>query len=80
MKTGLLPEHRDNNEYGKAVFAEQVVKKKCSEINFEGFEGLLSRLAAVIQHYHPPTPEIGIEGGEFPASEANRNDGDSIKL
>ena len=44
--------NRDNSkEYGKEIFAQQVVKAKKSTINFDGFKPLLNRMVEVIQHY-----------------------------
>jgi RNA-directed DNA polymerase len=37
--------------YGKHVFAQQVVAKKASSIDFSGFTELLNRLVAVIDHH-----------------------------
>lgn len=41
-------------EYGKKIFAEKVVRPNASKISFAGFEPLLDRLVAVIDHYKPP--------------------------
>ena len=38
-------------EYGKAVFAERVVRPKAGTINFAGFAPLLERIEAVIRDY-----------------------------
>ena len=40
-----------DNEYGKEVFAKSVVIPNASKIEFEGFDPLLNRLVAVLQHY-----------------------------
>ena len=44
-------EHDAPGEYGKVVFAEKVVRPQASKIDFSGFEPLLSRVDAVIDHY-----------------------------
>jgi RNA-directed DNA polymerase len=41
-------------EYGKFIFAEHVVRPQAKKINFSGFDILLSRIEAVIDHYTPP--------------------------
>ena len=38
-------------EYGKAYFAEHVVKAGASTIDFTGFDPLLDRLLQVLAHY-----------------------------
>lgn len=40
-----------NSEYGKVVFAEQVVRANAETLNFAGFTQLLQRIVAVIEHY-----------------------------
>ena len=40
-----------NNEYGKYIFAEQVVKKKQHTINFSGFKPILDRIDIVLKEY-----------------------------
>lgn len=44
-------EHDAPGEYGKVVFAEKVVRPQASSIDFSGFEPLLARIDAVIDHY-----------------------------
>lgn len=44
-------EHADHTEYGKVIFAEAVVRAKAGVIDFSGFEGLLSRIEAVLKHH-----------------------------
>ena len=43
-----------DTEYGKHVFAEQVVRKNAGTIDFTKFDPLLKRIVAVIDHYKPP--------------------------
>jgi hypothetical protein len=38
-------------EYGKAYFAEHVVKANAATIDFTGFDALLDRLRQVLAHY-----------------------------
>ena len=38
-------------EYGKEVFAKSVVKPNSHKINFSGFDSLLDRIVAVLDHY-----------------------------
>jgi hypothetical protein len=40
-----------NTEYGKVVFAEQVVRKNLATISFEGFRPLLDRINEAIGAY-----------------------------
>lgn len=44
-------DHDAPNEYGKVVFAEQVIAKNAAKIDFSGFMPLIERLAAVITEY-----------------------------
>lgn len=44
-------QHNAPNEYGKLVFAEQVVKPNVSKIDFSGFLPLLERIVAAIDRY-----------------------------
>jgi hypothetical protein len=37
--------------YGKAIFAEQVIKKNAQSINFNGFTSILDTLAAIVADY-----------------------------
>jgi hypothetical protein len=39
----------DDKEYGKTVFATQVVRPNIEKINFDGFDPILTRLGAVIE-------------------------------
>jgi retron-type reverse transcriptase len=41
----------NKTEYGKAPFAEKIVKKNWKSIKFEGFKVLLNRIERVINHY-----------------------------
>lgn len=41
-------------EYGKEVFAKSVVKPKADKIDFSGFDPLLDRIVAVLDHYQSP--------------------------
>jgi hypothetical protein len=48
---------KDSNpllHYGKVALIEKVIQPNASVIDFSGFNGLLSRIAAVIAHYHAP--------------------------
>jgi RNA-directed DNA polymerase len=47
-------DHGSEGEYWKYFFAEKVVRPNAETINFAGFEPLLGRIAAVINHYAPP--------------------------
>ncbi len=40
-------------EYGKEVFAKSVVKPNSHKIDFSGFDPLLNRIVAVLDHYSP---------------------------
>lgn len=42
------------NEYGKAWFAERVIKPKAKTINFAGFNGLLTEISHIIKGHKPP--------------------------
>lgn len=42
---------RSDDEYGKIVFAEKVVRPNAGTINFSGFIPLLERIVAVMDHY-----------------------------
>ncbi|MHA3914892.1 hypothetical protein [Halovulum sp. GXIMD14793] len=52
-------EHGDHTAYGKVAFADKVVRRKASTIDFSGFDTLLERLAACVADYAirsaPPT-------------------------
>lgn len=37
--------------YGKAAFARDVIAKNPSDVDFSGFDGILGRIADVIEHY-----------------------------
>jgi hypothetical protein len=43
-----------DNEYGKHVFAEKVVRPNADKIDFSKFAQMLARIVAVIDHYKPP--------------------------
>jgi hypothetical protein len=47
-------DHGADGEYGKFLFADQVVRPNAGKIDFSGFVPLLKRIAAVIDHYVPP--------------------------
>lgn len=47
----LHKEHEAPNEYGKFIFAEQVVKPHLATIDLSGFEPILDRIVAAIDHY-----------------------------
>jgi RNA-directed DNA polymerase len=51
-------EHDAPGEYGKVVFAESVVRPQAHNINFNGFDPLLTRIDAVIEHYSNNNPEV----------------------
>jgi len=40
-----------SKEYGKEIFAQQVIKAKKSTINFDGFKPFLDRIVRAIEHY-----------------------------
>ena len=48
--------HNTNETYGKAVFAEKVVKPNTDKIDFSGFEKLLGRIIAVLDDYEKRKP------------------------
>ena len=50
--------HGEEDEYGKAAFAEKVVRRNAKEINFTGFASVLRRLVAVIDDYTSGSTEI----------------------
>ena len=47
-------DHGADGEYGKAVFADKVIRPNADKIDFSNFAPLLERVAAVIDHYSPP--------------------------
>ena len=47
------------DEYGKFIFAESVVRPKAATIDFTGFTTLLDRIVAVINDYSPPAAAAG---------------------
>ena len=47
-------------EFGKAVFAKSVVKPNSNNIDFSGFDPLLDRIIAVLDHFH--TTRVGSDG------------------
>jgi retron-type reverse transcriptase len=47
-------EHESENEYGKHLFAEVVVRRNADAIEFSRFAELLERILAAIEHYGPP--------------------------
>ncbi len=44
-------DHGADDEYGKYVFAEKVVRANADKVDFSGFTPLFKRIAAVIDHY-----------------------------
>ncbi len=46
--------HGAEDEYGKVVFAEKVVRPNAHKIDFSKFAQILQRIVAVIDHYKPP--------------------------
>jgi RNA-directed DNA polymerase len=46
-------EHKSENEYGKAIFADRVVRSNRHNINFERFTPLLQRIVSVLEDYKP---------------------------
>lgn len=44
-------EHDVPSEYGKMIFADRVVRQGAAAINFDGFEPLLRRIEAAMDHY-----------------------------
>jgi RNA-directed DNA polymerase len=53
-------EHGAPGEYGKALFAEQVVVPNSTTINFTNFSSVLSRIEKVLKHYVPPAPTTAV--------------------
>ena len=51
-------DHGDDTHYGKAAFAEHVVRANASTVDFSGFEELLERIEAVLKHYAPSAPPV----------------------
>lgn len=47
--------HEADSEYGKAAFADKVIRPNADKIDFSNFKPLLERIVAVINHYSPPT-------------------------
>ena len=43
--------NKADDKHGKTVFATQVVRQNADKINFSGFEKLLDRIIAVLDHY-----------------------------
>ena len=41
----------EDNEYGKAAFATQVVRPNIAKINFDMFDPILTRVEKVIEHH-----------------------------
>lgn len=41
-------------EYGKAIFADKVIRAYAASIDFSGFDGILDRIASVIDDYKAP--------------------------
>ena len=48
--------HGAEGEYGKAEFADKVVRANAHTIDFSGFVPLLARIEAAIAHHHAKTP------------------------
>ena len=47
----LCNDYDKKKEYGKSTFAEEIVSKRSSSINFDGFSLLLDRIEAAIADY-----------------------------
>lgn len=47
----LKKKHNADNEYGKEIFAQAVVKEDQRNIDFSGFVPLLNRISSVVEHY-----------------------------
>ena len=43
--------HNISKEYGKEIFAQAVIKPNADSIDFSGFDQLLDRIVAVLDHY-----------------------------
>ncbi|MCY4006214.1 MAG: hypothetical protein OXE84_05210 [Rhodobacteraceae bacterium] len=54
--------HGDETHYGKSVFAKSVVRAKADSVDFSGFEELLKRMEAVLNHYaaHSTVPAFTV--------------------
>lgn len=50
--------HEDETTYGKIAFAENVIAKKMSEIDFSGFKPLLAAIADAIKHHQTDATSI----------------------
>lgn len=50
-KFNMAKDHGAENEYGKVVFAEQVIRPRADKIDFSNFALLLQRIAAVLDDY-----------------------------
>ncbi len=48
-------EHEAVGEYGKAIFADKVVRPNADKIDFSKFAPLLESISAAMDHYKPPT-------------------------
>jgi RNA-directed DNA polymerase len=47
-------DHDSSKEYGKAAFAEHVIRANAATIDFSRFTSILNRIVAVIDDYKPP--------------------------
>ncbi|MCK1756123.1 RNA-directed DNA polymerase [Bradyrhizobium sp. 137] len=50
--------HNEEGKYGKAHFAEKVIRPQAADIDFSKFEMLLDRIVAVIEDYAPASKDI----------------------
>jgi RNA-directed DNA polymerase len=62
--------HSDHTEYGKVIFAEAVVRANAGEVDFSGFEGLLTRIEGVLKHYAAPIAAAAAPAATTPGAAA----------
>ena len=55
---GAKEEFNSEKHISKSDFARKIVAKKTAEINWSGYDSLLNRIDAVIEHYKPPTSPL----------------------
>jgi RNA-directed DNA polymerase len=60
-KFNLAKVHKADGEYGKAKFANEVVRPNADKIDFSKFAPLLDRIVAVIDNYAPPAMPAAAE-------------------
>lgn len=58
-KLNLKKGHGADGEYGKYVFAKNVIRPNADKIDFSGFKPLLERVVAAIDHYKPTKEQDG---------------------